>query len=468
MEKNDAIIFGAGPAGLAAALKLAQAGNKIIVIEKGRQVGGLCKTLRYKDNYFDLGGHRFFSKSEEVNNLWKETLGSDFLVRPRLSRIYYRNKFFNYPITILNALAGLGMRESIRIAFDYLKARLRPSEKENNFEQWVSNRFGKALYKHFFKSYTEKLWGIPCDQIQAEWAAQRIRGLSLASALRNAVFPHKKGVLKTLITKFNYPKYGPGMMYEKMAENIEKASGQILKETEVIRINHANSRVNSIILKNSSGSETEYTAQQFVSSMPITALIKRLCPAAPPEAMAAAKKLHYRSFIAVNMVFNSADMFPDNWIYVHSPEVKLARVQNFKNWSPAMMADNKQTTLGLEYFCDENDELWNMKDAELIELGLSELEKIGLGENSDFTDGFVIRAEKAYPVYDSNYTENIEIIRKYLENFKNLQTIGRYGMFKYNNMDHSILTGIRAAENILGEKHDLWKINCDNDYQEEV
>lgn len=468
-NKSDVIIFGAGPAGLAAAYKLIKNNKSIIIFEKENQVGGLSKTIKFKGYYFDLGGHRFFTKSEEVNGLWEETLGDDFLIRPRLSRIYYRDKFFNYPLKPANALFKLGIFTSLIIMASYLLIKLFPHKEEKTFEQWVSNRFGKKLFNIFFKTYTEKLWGVSCDKIQAEWARQRIKGLSLSVAVKNALFPDKSGKVKTLIDKFKYPKYGPGQMYEKMAENIEKLGGKIIKKTEVVKINHNNFKIKSIIVKDKNGNEKEYFANHFLSSMPITTFIKKLSSIAFKEVLEAANNLHYRSLVIINVILNSTDFFPDIWIYIHSPEVKLGRLQNFGNWSPYMLADKNKTTLGLEYFCDEGDELWNTDDKELINMALNELEKIKLAKKSDFADGFVVRVPKAYPVYDEHYSQNIKIIRTYLDKFFNIQPIGRYGMFKYNNMDHSILTGFYAAENILNRqcRHNIWEINIDQEYQEE-
>ena len=463
----DTIIFGAGPAGLAGARKLAENNKSVIVFEKEKQVGGISKTLKFKGCHFDLGGHRFFTKSEEVNKLWDKTLGKDFLERPRLSRMYYRNKFFSYPVKPFEALFKLGLIESVLIGFSYIKSKIFPYKEEKNFTQWVSNRFGKRLYLHFFKSYTEKLWGIPCEEIQAEWVAQRIKGLSFRTVIKNALFPSKKGSPKTLIDKFRYPKYGPGMMYEKMAEDIKKMGGEIFTEREIVKISHSDFKVENAAVRDKNGREEIYSADYFLSSMPITALIKRMSPAVPPEVLAAANNLHYRSFITISVILNCPVPFPDTWIYIHSPEVKMGRIQNFKRWSPYMVSGKNKTALGLEYFCSEGDELWNMKDADLINLGLEELEKIRLGKKADFADGFVARVPKAYPVYDAGYKQNIKTIRRYLDKFKNLQPIGRYGMFKYNNMDHSILTGLYAAENILGSRNDIWTVNADKEYHEE-
>lgn len=466
-KTTDVIAFGAGPAGLAAAIKLAKNGKRALIFEKDKQVGGISKTLQYKGYRFDLGGHRFFTKSKEVNELWNETLGEDFLIRPRLSRMYYRKKFFAYPVKPFDALSKLGILESFLILASYFQSKLFPYKEENNYEQWVTNRFGKKLYLTFFKTYNEKLWGIPCTEMQAEWVAQRIKGLSFRTVIKNALFPNRKGTPKTLIDEFKYPKYGPGMMYEKMAENINKTASQILMEKEIIKINHNNFKVESVVVKDHDGSENEYTADHFLSSMPITELIKRMSPAVPSEVAKAADKLTYRSLLTINVILDSPSPFPDTWIYIHAPEVKMGRIQNFGNWSPYMLADKNKTALGLEYFCTEGDDFWQTPDGKLNEIGLDELEKIGLGKKSSFVDGFIARTPKAYPVYDSTYPENIKLIKDYLNQFENLQPIGRYGMFKYNNMDHSILTGVYAAENILGMKHDIWKVNADQEYHEE-
>ena len=466
-KKLDVIIFGAGPAGLASAIKLVKNGRSVAVFEKEKQVGGISKTLKYKGYRFDLGGHRFFTKSKEVNNLWNETLGENFITRPRLSRIYYNHKFFYYPLKPFNALFGLGLWRSTQIILSYFWIRLFPYKEEKNYEQWVTNRFGKKLYETFFKTYNEKLWGIPCTEMVAEWVAQRIKGLSLRTAIKNALFPDKSGKVKTLIDEFKYPRYGPGMMYEKMAENVGKLGGQVLTESEVVKINHNNFKAISVVIRDRNGNKKEYQADHFLSSMPITELIKRLAPAAPKEVLKAAYQLKYRSLLTVNVILDSPSPFPDTWIYIHAPEVKMGRIQNFGNWSPYMLANRNKTALGLEYFCTEGDELWTTSDDQLIKMGLEDLETIRLGKKSNFMDGFVARTPKAYPVYDAAYQQNIQIIKEYLGKFENLQPIGRYGMFKYNNMDHSILTGLYAAENIMGvAKHDIWEVNTDQEYHE--
>jgi len=464
--KKEVIIFGAGPAGLAAGLKLAENNKPVLILEKERQVGGICKTIEFKGCRFDLGGHRFYTKVREVETLWQKTLGEDFQTRPRLSRMYYRNKFFAYPVKQFNALLGLGFFESFLIFLSYLKAKFFPYKEEDTFDKWVTNRFGSRLYKHFFKSYTEKLWGIPCEEIQAEWVAQRIKGLSFTSAVKNALFPQKEK-LKTLIDKFQYPKYGPGMMYEKMAENIQAQGGEIFIQSDVDKIFHQDGKIISIEARQENGEVIRCQADYFLSSMPITELVKKMSPAAPEEALQAARNLTYRSLISISVILKAPNPFPDTWIYVQSPEVKMGRIQNFRSWSDYMVENKEQIALGLEYFCTEGDELWDMADKDLIKLGLEELNKIKLAGRYEFIDGFVARVPKTYPVYNSTYPASLKIIKDYLAQFTNLQPIGRYGMFKYNNMDHSILAGLYAAENILGAKHDIWGVNADQEYQEE-
>lgn len=468
-EMKNVVIMGAGPAGLAAGYELAKNGLTPVLFESDTQVGGISKTIRYKDNYFDLGGHRFFTKLDDVNDLWQEVLGDQFKKTPRMSRIYYNNKFFNYPLTAMNALLGVGFLDTGRILLSYMAAKIKPSETENTFEEWVSNRFGKRLFSIFFKTYTEKVWGIPCSEIQAEWAAQRIKGLSLYTAVVNALFKPKNSNIKTLIDQFDYPEFGPGMMYTAMEDRIKNMGGSITKKSRVVKVNHDGNRVLSVEFENETGKTMKQHGSDFLSSIPLTELVQILSPTPPKEVLDASNRLKYRSLITVDITVDQENLFPDNWIYIHSPEVKLGRIQNFKNWSPSMVADSKKTTLGLEYFCNENDEFWNMDDKDLFELAASEVSKIKICERSKIEDGLVVRVPKAYPVYDMEYPKHLETIRSYLAGFENLQPIGRYGMFKYNNMDHSILTGLYASRNILaGETlFDIWNVNTDEEYHEE-
>ncbi len=463
------VIMGAGPAGLAAGYRLAQEGSCPLLLDKDLQPGGISKTIKHKGFLFDLGGHRFFTKISKVQKLWHEILGDSFIKTPRLSRIYYRNRFFDYPINISNALKGLGVYESLMIMLSYANTKIRPYSEENTFEQWVSNRFGRRLFSIFFKTYTEKVWGMPCSGIQAEWAAQRIKGLSLRKAIANSLFKPKKTRIKTLINEFYYPVYGPGMMYETMGNMIAQKGGQLQMGQEIKRVFHNNCRITGVETVCKHGETSCIGGAGFVSTIPITQLIEILDPAAPQAIRRAASKLRYRSLVTVDVITDIRNIFPDNWIYVHSPEVKLGRIQNFKNWSEKMVPDDSFTSLGLEYFCNEEDDFWNMQDEDLFKLACSELTDTGICKHTHIKDYKVVRVPKAYPVYDRDYRNHLNTVREYLHSFENLQLAGRYGMFRYNNMDHSILTGLNAAENILAGEilKDNWSVNTEDEYLEE-
>jgi protoporphyrinogen oxidase len=465
-QVGKVVIIGAGPAGLTAAYELNKVGIPSIVLEKGHTVGGIARTENYKGYRIDIGGHRFFTKVEQVSRLWHEVLGGDFLTRPRLSRIYYDGKFFFYPLRPLNALSGLGLLNSTQIALSYLKSRLFPYPDEDSLEGWVSNRFGRRLYEIFFKTYTEKVWGIPCSEIKAEWAAQRIKGLSLPTALRNALLKPRGQSVKTLIQEFEYPRHGPGMLWTRARESIEAAGNVVRLNSEVVRLSVADRRVLSVTAA-SDGRQEEINGGHFISTMPLRELIARIEPPPPDDVRLAARQLSYRDFLTVALIINHDGIFPDNWIYIHSPEVKVGRIQNFKNWSIDMVADPQKTCLGLEYFCNEGDSFWNMPDAELIELGRREIAQIGLARAADVEDGVVFRQPKAYPVYAGDYKAHVQRIKAYLTSFDNLQTIGRNGLHMYNNQDHSMLTAILAVRNILGESHDVWTVNTEQSYHEE-
>jgi protoporphyrinogen oxidase len=466
---KKAVIMGAGPAGLSCGYNVAKSGLDTILLESDSQVGGISKTIQYKGYYFDLGGHRFFTKFGEVKKLWSEVLGENFRKTPRLSRIYYKNKFFDYPLTAMNALLGVGIMNTAGILCSYIHSKISPYPREETFEQWVSNRFGKKLYSIFFKTYTEKVWGIPCSSIQAEWAAQRIKGLSLTTAIKNALLKPKNSDIKTLINEFDYPAYGPGMMYNEMKNKIEKLGGKVVLNTRVTAVHHEDFKVKSIEITDTAGHMQVIEGTDFISSIPITELIGILKPAPDPEVLEAARGLSYRSLITIDVIVDRKDVFPDNWIYIHSPEVKLGRIQNFKNWSSPMVPDPAKTSLGLEYFCTENDDFWNMRDEELFRLAASEVEKIRICSASDIQDYTVVRVPKAYPVYTTGYKSLVAVIESYFKKFENLQPVGRYGLFKYNNMDHSILTGLYAAKNIVSGAYtlDTWSVNTDEEYQEE-
>jgi len=467
------IIIGAGPAGLTAAYQLCKARVASVVLEKDLTVGGLAKTVNHKDFRFDIGGHRFYTKAEVAANIWREVLAEkDFLRRKRLSRIYYNKKFFHYPLRASSMLFNLGLGNGCLILLSYLRAQLFPLKHEHNFEQWVTNRFGKRLYNTFFKSYTEKVWGIPAHEITAEWARQRIKGLSLAVLLKDIFRKQTRNgqgaVVKTLINEFDYPRLGPGMMWETMAEIVRDRGGIIRTGSRLEIIHWRLDAVEAVTITNEHGQQETVRGTHFISSMPIRELVRKLAPAPPAHVLAAAGKLQYRDFITVVLIINRRDIFPDNWIYIHDPEVKIGRVQNFKNWSSDMVPDQDKTCLGLEYFCFKGDCLWNSSDEQLVELGKRELEKLGLIKAAEVEEGVVVRVPQAYPVYDSTYRESLATLRRFFATLPNFQLVGRNGMHKYNNQDHSMMTGLLAAKNILGANYDLWEVNADQEYLESI
>jgi protoporphyrinogen oxidase len=404
--------------------------------------------------------------------MWREVLGEKrFLRRSRLSRIYYNKKFFYYPLKASNALLGLGILNSFRMLGSYIKAQIFPIRSERSFEDWISNRFGKRLYNTFFKTYTEKVWGIPCNEISADWAAQRIKGLSLISTIKNALLTtqikDKSDIIKTLIDAFDYPEKGPGQMWEMVADSIQQNGSCLRMNSDVEKIHHAGGKITAFDVKSDGKVET-VEGTHFISSMPMQELIRKFEPAVPDYVLAAADQLGYRDFLTVSLIIKKADLFQDNWIYIHDPEVKVGRIQNFKNWSPAMVPDPSKTCLGLEYFCFEGDGLWTMSDEDLIALGTKELAALGLVDPNDVEDGAVVRMPKAYPVYDGVYVEAVNTIRDYLMGMPNLYLVGRNGMHKYNNQDHSMLTAMLSVKNILGARYDVWGVNVDNEYHEEI
>jgi protoporphyrinogen oxidase len=430
-------------------------------------MGGIARTENYKGYYFDMGGHRFFSKSKYANDFWYEILGDEFLRRPRMSRIFYNGTFFNYPLKPLNVLFGLGLVQSNLIILSYLRWQIRPYRHEDTFEEWVTNRFGKRLFETFFKSYTEKVWGIPCSELKADWAAQRIKDLSLRTAV-TSMFLKPGNNITTLIDEFRYPSRGPGMLWTMVKERIEERGGCVQTNSTVTGINREGNRITSVDVCHNGATNT-IGGTDFISSMPLSHLLSSLNPPPPPEVLQASMELRYRDFITVCLIIDQEELFPDNWIYVHDPSVVVGRIQNYKNWSPHMVADLTKTSLGLEYFCNEGDELWTMRDEDLIELGKREVEAIGLASYGDVEDGVVYRVEKTYPVYDSDYAHNLRIIKEYLGQFENFQTIGRNGLHRYNNQDHAMLTGMLAVRNLLnGETNDLWMVNAEEEYHEEI
>jgi protoporphyrinogen oxidase len=448
-------------------MELHKAGRRSVVLEKDCVVGGLARTVSFKGYRFDIGGHRFFTKAQAVNQFWIETLGSDFLQRERLSRIFFHGKYFDYPLKLTNAILRLGLTTSFIALLSYLKAHFRPKIPAVSLEDYVVNVFGRVLYEIFFKPYTEKVWGIPCNEIGSEWAAQRIRGLSLYRTVRAALFPSCAREIKSLTNVFYYPRLGPGQMWETVRDRMNAAGNPVLTDMEVLSVRHKEGRVYGIVAGRS-GFTQSYPAVEVISSMPLRELVEKLDPPVPPSVLRAAQDLRHRSFLAVALIINGPNLFPDNWIYIHEPSVKVGRIQNFGNWSPDLVPDSGRSCLGLEYFCFENDQFWKMEDPDLIELARQEITALNLANGHAVIDGMVVRMAKAYPVYDSRYIANLRIVREYLGRFHNIHTIGRNGLHRYNNQDHSMLTAMLAVRNILGEKHDVWSVNTDCEYHEEV
>jgi protoporphyrinogen oxidase len=463
LRDRPTVILGAGPAGLTAAYLLSKRGLPVVVLEEERQVGGLAKT-EVRDGYrFDLGGHRFFTKAKEVDALWHEIMREEFLKRPRMSRIYWNGKFLDYPLRGPDVIKKLGPVELTRAFLSYLWAAIKPKGEEETYEQWVSNRFGKRLFNLFFKSYTEKVWGVPTSEIRSEWAAQRIKGLSFFSAAKSAFLGNRDNRVKSLISEFHYPRYGPGQMWDTMTEDVESLGGKVLLEHPVtnLRIEDAS------VVEVEAGGET-FRPSHVISSLPLRTTVGIADPHPRPEVIAAARGLRYRDFLTVALVLDGEDLFPDNWIYIHDPSVKVGRIQNYRSWSPWMVPDPTKACVGLEYFCFAGDELWEMEDEKLLELAMRELEHLGLATRDKLRFGFAVRVPKAYPMYDADYAERVKTIRSWLDGIENLQQVGRNGLHRYNNSDHSMLTAMRAVDNLVkGTDHDLWAVNAESAYHEE-
>jgi protoporphyrinogen oxidase len=466
--QQPTLILGGGPAGLTAGYLLAKQGHPVIVFEAENQVGGIAKTEVREgpggEYRFDLGGHRFFTKVQEVDDLWHEIMREEFLLRPRMSRIYWRKRFLHYPLQGPDVIRKLGPIELIRCMASYARAKLRPKGEERSLEQWVTNRFGKRLYENFFKSYNEKLWGVPVSEIRAEFAAQRIKGLSFTSAAKSAFFGNKGNEIKSLIGEFHYPRYGPGQMWETMTDDIRRLGGQVLLETPVEALHIEGGHVVRV-----TAGGVDYESPYVISSLPLRNTVGLTEPAAPADVRAAAQGLRYRDFLTVSLVLDGEDLFPDNWIYIHEPDVEVGRIQNFRSWSPWMVPDPTKACIGMEYFCFAGDELWEMADDDLVALAMRELEQLGLAKTEALQFGFATRVPKAYPMYDLEYSDRVDTIKSWLAPIENLQQVGRNGLHRYNNSDHSMLTAMRAVDNLLlNTNHDIWAVNAESVYHEEV
>lgn len=471
--KPDVVaIIGAGPAGLTAAYELGKANRSAVVFEADDVVGGISRTVEHDGWRCDIGGHRFFTKVRAVQDLWEEILPpTDFLVRPRMSRIYYEGKFYDYPIRVFNALKNLGLFEATLCATSFFGARLRRSGRHATLEDYIVANYGKRLFRHFFESYNEKVWGVPASAISADWGSQRIQGMSLFRAvwdpIRTRVNARRKSMkqLPTLIEQFNYPRLGPGMMWERCRDLVDQMAIPVLTSTPIVKIERG---VDGVTAVTSVGDNPQrLPVGHVVSSMPLSDLVQILDPPPPRSVLDAARSLRYRDFLTVALVVPEGCGFPDNWIYVHDPSVKVGRIQNFHSWSPDMVKDG-WTCLGLEYFVFEGDYLWSMEDSDLVALAAKELEAIGLCATSDISDGFVVRMPKAYPVYDETYKEAVGTIQTWLNSeLPNVHPVGRNGMHKYNNQDHSMWTAMLSVENILNDAgHDIWAVNVEGEYHE--
>ncbi|MEN3273494.1 MAG: hypothetical protein V7636_2255 [Actinomycetota bacterium] len=470
-SRHEVVIIGAGPAGLTAAYELNRRNVPSTVLEATDMVGGISRTVERDGWRFDIGGHRFFTKVPEVEAFWHEVLpDEDFLQRPRMSRVYYREKYFNYPIEIGDVIRNFGLVEVSRIGFSYIWARIhRPSKESQQYlEGWISARFGRRLYGHLFKSYNEKLWGRPASEISADFAAQRIKDLTVWNAFTTAIKPKRmksKHQITSLIEEFQYPKYGPGMMWEVCRDKVEAQGTKVVMESPVVRIRHEGGKAVAIVAMND-GVDTEYPCTEVISSMPFPQLLRSMDPTPPADVLRAADGLTFRDFLTVALVVPEEYSFPDNWIYIHDPMVRVGRIQNFGSWSPYLIKEGR-TCLGLEYFVFEDDDDWNMADEDLVARGARELEHLGLSMADKVEAGYVVRMPKAYPVYDHEYKDNVETLREWLaEHASNVWPVGRNGMHKYNNQDHSMFTAMLSVENMLGADHDIWAVNVEQEYHE--
>ncbi len=459
-------VLGAGPAGLTAAYTLGLRGLPATVFEADGSVGGIAKTVEFNGYRFDLGGHRFFTKLKPIERLWHDLLGPELLRRPRLSRIFYKGEFFAYPLAAKDVVSRLGYVEATRCALSYAWSRPRRHFREpETFEQWVTSRFGRRLYDTFFRSYTEKVWGIPGSEIRSEWAAQRIKDFSLFKAMLTVLGLGRQQIT-TLIDEFRYPRLGPGQMWETCQARVEEHGIPVLLNRRCVAVRHEDWRAKEVVVQ-WNGSTEAHRVDGVLSSIPLGELIEILEPEAPPEVLDAARRLRYRELVVVALITTEPDPFPDNWIYLHDPGTRAGRVQNFGAWSESMVKPGT-SCLGVEYFCFEGDEIWEMPEARAVDLAKGELAQIGLIDPSKVIDGVKVRVPRAYPMYDSGYREAVAVVREYIDRFQNLKTFGRNGLHRYNNQDHSMWTAILAALNLVdGTTYDVWSVNTEEEYLEE-
>lgn len=466
----ECCILGAGPAGLGAAVELVKHGvTNILVIDRNAVVGGLARTEEFGNARFDVGPHRFFTKNPEVNQLWHDTLGSDFRPVDRLTRIYHKQKFFHYPIKPFDVVSKLGIVESTHALLSFVSARFSSRREALTFEDWITDRFGRKLYDTFFKTYTEKVWGIPGHQIGAEWAAQRIKGLDIVKVLKDSLLGGSRGTVKTLVDRFDYPVRGAGQMYEVMTEQTAGAGVEYLLGARVVSVNRANDRIVSVDVRTGGGQPVRIQANHFFSSLPMTHFVRMLDPTESEKVMKAAEALYYREHVTVDLLVSGRSPFPDQWIYVHSPDVQMARIANYNNFSPAMSPAPGRTALSVEYFTFQHEDLWKRPDGELVELAGEELARLKLLSPGQIEGAWVVRESESYPTYYMGFQGPYEILKHRLNELQNLSAIGRGGMYKYNNQDHSAYSGMLAARNYLklpGSPYNLWNINIDAEYLE--